>query len=578
MNRLKVAIFSIFITFLFSCEYPQKKEDTPYAQQVQSFLDSYEKEYQVLHAAWQKNVLSKAKSQEDSAALVTSQQRYEAFLGDKDKLSEAATYLKEIDKLTPIQVKQLQIILYDGTPFQQSLSTVLNSKRVALKQISTALEMPPFRLRNRYYAVQDLDSLFAIQQNEKVKAYLWGEKRKTTLNRGKELYTIATANNELVKASGYGNFFEYRAGAYQLTTQELLQLQQQFLTALRPLMAEIHTYLRYELASKYRMAVPNAIPIHWFADIEATRWEKLIPSPFLKLDDSLASESLSWVQKQTENYFKESGYPALGVANFDYLSKNEARVDAFNIGKNTLKITIKSGNSLTNCLELTKAFAKGQYMLAYNNPDVPLLLRRPISNSFELAHQLHAQKEVRAFMMDKYFPVDSTSNQDLYDEVLFYEAFYYVPRLVYILGVLQQFEFAIYANELEPEQFNYKWWELYERFMGIAPPTEITETYTDPLLTDLHQFLDISSTDYALGVPMMFQLNDKLENLPEDVKAYEFLQSFLYAGASYDPNRLYKEHFKKGLSMQELLNYFDPVYRRLRRINQGRKNAIPKWE
>ena len=123
--------------------------------------------------------------------------------------------------------------------------------------------------------------------------------------------------------------------------------------------------------------------------------------------------------------------------------------------------------------------------------------------------------------------------------------------------MLQQFEFSLYANNLELEQYNYKWWELNERFMGIASPQQIDESFCDPLMTKLHQNMNASSMDEALGVPMMFQVRERLNQLPDSVQEFQFMQQFLYAGASYELKKFYEEHFGASLSSQALIRYFE---------------------
>lgn len=578
LNRFGISII-VFLLFnlVFSCESPQRKEDTPFAQEAQQFLNQYEKAYQPIYQRLQEELIRVAKGQTDSTNLKQATLAFEAFTGDKEHLRKSADFLKQINKLTPIQVKQLQQIMYAGAQVQQSMTTELQKKAALSDSLITHINFSPIRLRNRYYGLNAFDSLFKAERNEKVKLRLWEAYRKTTSGKTKHLFEMASINNQLVSAAGYGNFFEYKAGAYQLSTQELMQLQQDFLKSLRPLMAELHTYMRYELAKRYNVAVPQLIPPHWFADFASLKWGETLSNSYQQLDDSLATERATWIQEKAETYVRSRGYVALPAKYFDYQTNTRSKTQAFNYGEQ-IKIIVKPGRSLDAYTQLLGAFAKANYMLAYINPDVPLLLRKPINKSFEVAHQMEMQYQGKKALMHTYFPEDSSAYQLIKDDLLLQDALTVVPKLVYYLGVLQQFEFAVYANNLDASQANYKWWELYERFMGIATPITIDPNLCDPLMTHLHQQLAGSSADVALAIPLAFQLVETLQELPEGQTAYQFLQSFLYAGASYEFQRVYTEHFGTELNTQALLTHFNSVYRRLRVKNQGRRNTIPKWD
>ena len=146
------------------------------------------------------------------------------------------------------------------------------------------------------------------------------------------------ANNHVVGALGYGNYFEYKAGGYQMSSQELMKLEQDFLESLRPLMAELHTYLRYELAARYKQPVPQLIPAHWLASFDGSAWEKLFSSPYQELNDFLEGMSPSKIQGYAENYFEDLGYPRLSSRDYVYQTKVSTRAETFLMGNGTVKV------------------------------------------------------------------------------------------------------------------------------------------------------------------------------------------------------------------------------------------------
>lgn len=568
-----------FLVLIFiSCEYPQKKEDTPESQAVHQFLTRYTTDYQRIEAEQTQALLEQALGRADSSKLVNTTRALHVFLGNTNQLQRAVNYLKDVSKLTAIQVKQLQRIVYDGTMHQQSLKNTLAKKAGAIATLTKPAELTPLRIRNRYYGIEDFDSLFLSESNERTKRWLWENNRRKTIGKSQQLYDLVQLNNEIVSAAGYGNYFEYKAGAYQFTTQELLNYQQTLLNNLRPLMAELHTYLRYKLAAKYKQAVPNRLPIHWLPDFAGLAWQSTIDDPLSHLNDSLVSKRISWIQETAESYFRQQDYPAISARSFQYAKGADGRLKAFYPARKEVAISVDLVNTKESYLAFSQVLAQVNYRQAFTNLDVPFLLREPISNSFDIAFQLHQKRVQQNYLMET-LVTDTTFDKLSQEEtLLLYEALYFIPRLVYHIGVIQQFEFSLYANGLDLGQFNYKWWELYERFMGISLNADISTEFCDPFLTDLHQNMDISSADQVIGIPLAFQLKELIAENSETQSEYRYLQSFLYTGASYEFQRYFREFFGEELSTTAIRDHFEPVYQKLRKINSGRRNTLPKWD
>ena len=109
---------------------------------------------------YQQEQLKDVNANGDSLKLAKAQLAYEQFVGDVDLIRDASTHLKHIRELTPIQIKQLQEIVYTGARFHQSESGELTIKKRAISQINKLNTTAPIRIGNRYYAVSLLDSIF----------------------------------------------------------------------------------------------------------------------------------------------------------------------------------------------------------------------------------------------------------------------------------------------------------------------------------------------------------------------------------------------------------------------------------
>src|SRR5690606_23905310 len=85
------------------------------------------------------------------------------------------------------------------------------------------------------------------------------------------------------------------------------------------------------------------------------------------------------------------------------------------------------------------------------------------------------------------------------------EALDYIVLIPWSAGVMTEFEHALYAENLSPDQFNQKWWDLKRTFQGIVPPSPRGEEYFDAgskthINDDPAQYYD-----YAMSNVLLFQ-------------------------------------------------------------------------
>jgi peptidyl-dipeptidase A len=178
---------------------------------------------------------------------------------------------------------------------------------------------------------------------------------------------------------------------------------------------------------------------------------------------------------------------------------------------------------------------------------------------------------------------ENTETDDM--QALLKEALNYIIFIPWSAGVMTEFEHELYANNLTPDQFNQKWWELKRKYQGIEAPSERGEEYCDAaskthISDDAAQYYD-----YALSYVQLFQMHNYIaENiLKQDPRATnyygnqeagDFLRGILEKGATEDWRKLLKEKTGEDLNANAMLNYFAPLMDYLKEINQGRKYTL----
>jgi peptidyl-dipeptidase A len=149
------------------------------------------------------------------------------------------------------------------------------------------------------------------------------------------------------------------------------------------------------------------------------------------------------------------------------------------------------------------------------------------------------------------------------------------------------FERELYVNDLPPDQFNAKWWELVGKYQGIVPPTPRGEEFADALSKTHINDDPAQYYDYALSSFLLFQIHEHIakEILHQDVHATNYygnkevgtyLKSILSPGATVDWRDLTRTATGSDLSADPMVRYFDPLMVWLKEQNKGRTYTLPE--
>lgn len=172
-------------------------------------------------------------------------------------------------------------------------------------------------------------------------------------------------------------------------------------------------------------------------------------------------------------------------------------------------------------------------------------------------------------------------------QALMKEALDYIVFIPWSAGVMTEFEYELYSNDLPEDQFNKKWWELVEKYQGIIPPYERGEEYCDAA-TKTHINNDAAQYyDYAISYVLLFQFHDYIARniLMQDSHATnyyasketgKFLHKLLSPGASVDWREHLKESIGSEMSAKPMVDYFAPLMNWLKEQNKGRKYTLPE--
>ena len=570
---------------------------------AQEFIDDYTKTWAKLRyesslAEWQSNIMIVEGDDTNSKATVAAAEKLVAFTGSKTNIDAATKFLKEKAKLAPLQIKQLEAILYSAAGSPETAKGLVKERIAAETAQTEKLFGFDFKINGKSVTTNAIDKILRESNDLKARRAAWEASKEVGKNLKDGLANLQRLRNATVKPLGYQSFYSYQVSEYGMTAEEMNSLMNQFNRELRPLYRELHTWARYELAKKYNQPVPEQLPADWLPNRWGQDWTAMVNVEGLDVNAALKDKSPEWIVKQGEDFYVSLGFPKLpqtfweksslypAPAGAKYKKNNHAsawHLDLENDVRSLMSVEPNADWFETANHELGHIY----YFTSYSNKNVPLLLRnganRAYHEAFGTMMGLAATQQpflVGRGLISKDAKVDETQK-------LLQEALNYVVFTPFSAGTMPQFEYELYEKNLPKDQFNKRWWELVKQYQGIVPPTNRSEEFCDAA-TKTHINDDAAQYyDYAIANVLLFQMHDYisrqiLKQNPHATDYYgnkevgSFLRRIMTPGASGDWRIILREATGEDLSAKAMLRYFEPLTAYLKKQNAGRKSTLPE--
>jgi peptidyl-dipeptidase A len=293
----------------------------------------------------------------------------------------------------------------------------------------------------------------------------------------------------------------------------------------RPLYVSLHAYVRARLREKYGDIVParGPIPAHLLGNMWAQDWDNIYPlaapanaDPGYDLTAVLKQRNTDWKQmvKYGENFFVSLGFDQLPKTFWErslFVKPRDREVvchasawDLDNVNDLRLKmcIDITGEDFLTVHHELGHNF----YQRAYNKQ--PPSFRDSANDGFHeaigdtIALSVTPEYLVKIGLIAK---VPDTS-KDI--GLLLHRALDKIAFLPFGL-VIDQWRWKVFSGEIPPEKYNEAWWQLRQKYQGVAPPSARSEADFDPG-AKYHVAANVPYMRYFLADILQFQFHRAL--------------------------------------------------------------------
>ncbi|MER3328887.1 MAG: M2 family metallopeptidase, partial [Candidatus Kapaibacterium sp.] len=233
------------------------------------------------------------------------------FTGSEENINTADGFLKVKEKLTPIQVKQLNAIKYAAAGNPATLGTLIDEKIAAEASQTKKLYGYKYKLNGKEVSTNEIDKILSSDKKLDQKLAAWKASKEIGKVLKSGIDTLRDLRNKSVMPLGYDNYIDYQISDYGMEVEEMRDLLHKVINDIWPLYRELHTWTRHELANRYAEKVPEYLPAHWLPNRWGQEWNSIVEVEGFDLDGILSQKSPEWIVKTGEEFYMSMGLPAL---------------------------------------------------------------------------------------------------------------------------------------------------------------------------------------------------------------------------------------------------------------------------
>jgi peptidyl-dipeptidase A len=293
----------------------------------------------------------------------------------------------------------------------------------------------------------------------------------------------------------------------------------------KPLYLSLHAYVRTRLREKYGDAVPatGPIPADLLGNMWAQDWDNIYTliatanaDPGYDLTALLKKRNTDWKQlvKYGESFFMSLGFAPLPDTFWErslFLKPKDRDVvchasawdiDTLDDVRLKMCIQITGEDFLTVHHELGHNF----YQRAYSKQ--PPSFRDSANDGFHEAVGDTIALSITPEYLVKIGLLDQAPDTSKDIGLLLHKALEKIAFLPFGL-VIDQWRWKVFSGEIPPEKYNETWWQLRQKYQGIAPPMDRSEADFDPA-AKYHVAANVPYMRYFLADILQFQFHRAL--------------------------------------------------------------------
>lgn len=382
------------------------------------------------------------------------------------------------------------------------------------------------RNENECYSLVEMSAEMAVSRDPALMLEFWKGWREVSVPM-KEMFVeqINIANEGAVEL-GFANTSELWRAKYDMPADEFPKEIDRLWSQVQPFYKSLHCHVRAELSEHYGeeiVPLDKPIPAHLLGNMWAQSWGNVYdivkPKQEMNVPDvtkALADQGYDEIKmvKQAESFFSSLGFAPLPETFWErsMFQKPEGReaqchASAWDLDdKDDLRIKMciqKTGEEFN---VIHHELGHNYYQRAYKNQ--PMLYRGSANSGFHEAIGDTIALSITPTYLQQIGLIDDIPDESNDIGMLLKVALDKIAFIPFGLMV-DQWRWKVLAGEITPEQYNELWWELREKYQGVASPVERAANAFDPG-AKYHVPANVSYTRYFLAHILQFQFHKAL--------------------------------------------------------------------
>lgn len=195
--------------------------------EAQQFLDGYtakasELSYAYQLADWQSNTRIVEGDETNAKATAAAQEALTRFTGSRANIDAATRFLKQRKELTPIQVLELEAVLYTAANAPETAAELVKQRIAAETAATEKLYGFEFKLDGKPITPNQIDELMRTSTSLVERRKVWESSKEVGGALRGTLANLRDLRNGTVRPLGYSSYFGYQVSEYRIDRKSVV--------------------------------------------------------------------------------------------------------------------------------------------------------------------------------------------------------------------------------------------------------------------------------------------------------------------------------------------------------------------
>ncbi|MDP9052984.1 MAG: M2 family metallopeptidase [Acidobacteriota bacterium] len=471
---------------------------TPTVAEAKTFMDRAEDEILKINVIQQRAEWVQETYITDDTELLSAHQDERAIARTTELIEES----KRFDSLKlPPELRRkfslLKLSLTMPAPKNAALREELTQVAASLNGSYGKGKYCPAGDKEPCFGIDDLDEKLAKSRDPKEIEDIWTGWHKVGGPMRDRYARFVVLSNQGARELGFADTGALWRAGYDMTPEQYSAELERVWREVAPLYEELHTYVRRKLIEKYGSAAQRndgMIPAHLLGNMWAQEWGNvydLVAPPaapqaydigeILQRRKTTAKE----VVQYGEGFFKSLGLQSLpdtfwARSMFTRPADRDVicHASAWHIDLDRdVRLKVCLHDTTDDFITVHHELGHIYYFLAYRNQ--PVLFRGGANDGFHEAIGDAIALSITPEYLKKLGLIDTVPPPSADLPLLLRTAMDKIAFLPFGL-MIDKWRWEVFSGQVKPADYNKAWWQLREKYQGVAPPVDRTEADFDP--------------------------------------------------------------------------------------------------